>query len=159
MTYQIGDHANSTVTEAAADRPHRSVWQAMWHGIRCRCPRCGKGKLFSAYLKVANHCGSCQQALHHHRADDAPPYFTMFIVGHLLVPLVFWVERTWKPDLSVHAALWLPLAILLTLWLLPLVKGGIVGLQWAIGMHGFGLSDEESDRVDAVALERDVTQL
>jgi uncharacterized protein (DUF983 family) len=83
----------------------------------------------------------------------------MFIIGHLLVPLVFWVERTWKPDLSVHAALWLPLAILLTLWLLPLVKGGIVGLQWAIGMHGFGLSDEESDRVDAVALERDVTQL
>lgn len=81
----------------------------------------------------------------------------MFIVGHLLVPLVFWVERSWKPDLSVHAALWLPLAILLTLWLLPMVKGAIVGLQWAVRMHGFALSDEESSHIDPKALEKDVT--
>jgi len=81
----------------------------------------------------------------------------MFIVGHILVPLVFLVELRWKPDLSVHAALWLPLSVLLTLWLLPMVKGSIVALQWAVGMHGFGLSDEESSLIDPQALEQDAT--
>ena len=100
--------------------------------------------------KVSQECSSCGQALHHHRADDAPPYFTMFIVGHLLVPLVFWVERVWKPDSVVsHAALWLPSdasadALAVCRW----SRAAIVGLQWAIGMHGFGLSDEESSLVD-----------
>lgn len=157
MAYDLDQKTLSTPIGPASTSTGRSVWRSMLRGFRGRCPRCGNGKLFSAYLKVSQDCVSCNQALHHHRADDAPPYFTMFIVGHILVPLVFWVERSWKPDLSVHAALWLPLSILLTLWLLPMVKGAIVGLQWAVGMHGFGLSDEESSQVDPKALEQDAT--
>jgi uncharacterized protein (DUF983 family) len=155
MTYEIGHQSGTDLSSAGIAPSKRSVWRAMWNGIKCRCPRCGTGKLFSSYLKVADECLSCNQALHHHRADDAPPYFTMFIVGHLLVPLVFFVERKWEPSLALHAAMWLPLCILLTLWLLPLVKGAVVGLQWAIGMHGFGLSDEESSNTDANTLEPD----
>ncbi len=157
MAYELDQKSPSTPFDRASAGAGRPVWRSMWRGFKGRCPRCGNGKLFSAYLKVSQGCQSCSQALHHHRADDAPPYFTMFIVGHLLVPLVFWVERSWKPDLSVHAALWLPLAILLTLWLLPMVKGAIVGLQWAVRMHGFALSDEESSHIDPKALEKDVT--
>ncbi|WP_337660430.1 DUF983 domain-containing protein [Anderseniella sp. Alg231-50] len=159
MAYELDQKTLTTPIDPPSAGTGRSVWQAMWKGFRCRCPRCDTGKLFSSYLKVSQECSSCGQALHHHRADDAPPYFTMFIVGHLLVPLVFWVERVWKPDLSVHAALWLPSSILLTLWLLPMVKGAIIGLQWAIGMHGFGLSDEESSLVDPKDLEQDAAKL
>jgi uncharacterized protein (DUF983 family) len=118
----------------------RHVPTAMLTGAKGRCPSCGKGSLFARYLKVADHCDACHEALHHHRADDAPPYFTIFIVGHLIVPMVLWVEKAWRPDIAVHMALWLPLAIMLSLALLPIVKGAIVGLQWALYMHGFALS-------------------
>jgi uncharacterized protein (DUF983 family) len=75
--------------------------------------------------------------MHHHSADDAPPYFTVMIVGHIVVPLLFLVERSWHPPLWLHFATWLPLTLVLTLWLLPRVKGAIVGLQWALQLHGF----------------------
>ena len=159
MSYEIGHQSDTSFNAGATTGTGRSVWQAMWRGIKCRCPRCGEGKLFSSYLKVETDCSVCKQGLHHHRADDAPPYFTMFIVGHLLVPLVFITERAWKPELWVHAVLWIPLCILMTLWLLPLVKGAIVGLQWAIGMHGFGLSDDEAEQLSPDTLEQDIKAL
>ena len=75
----------------------RSWKQAMWRGFTCSCPACGKGRMFGKYLKVADTCPSCGEELHHHRADDAPPYFTMMIVGHVVVPLVLVVEKIWHP--------------------------------------------------------------
>ncbi len=128
------------------DRPARSVWTAMRRGTACTCPSCGKGPLFNRYLKVADTCSNCGEALHHHRADDAPPYFTIFIVGHLVVPLTLWTERVWQPEMWVHALLWIPLAIVMTLIMLPLVKGAVVGLQWALYMHGFEYAAQEGDR-------------
>jgi uncharacterized protein (DUF983 family) len=125
----------------------RSWKQAMWRGAAGKCPACGKGSLFHKFMKVSNTCPHCGEALHHQRADDAPPYFTIFIVGHIMVPLVFIVERVWQPSYLVHAALWLPLTLALTLALMPIVKGAVVGLQWALGMHGFGFeksNEEES---------------
>ena len=72
-----------------------------------------------------------------HRADDAPPYFTVVIVGHIVVGLVLFVEMTYRPPLWVHAALWAPLTIILALVLLPSIKGALIALQWALRMHGF----------------------
>ncbi len=118
--------------------PQRSPWQAMARGIAGRCPACGRGRLFTAYLKVGDACSACGTALHHHRADDAPPYFTMLIVGHVVVGGVLSVERLLAPSMLVHLALWIPLILGLSLWLLPMVKGALVGLQWALRMHGFG---------------------
>jgi uncharacterized protein (DUF983 family) len=79
----------------------------------------------------------CGEELHHHRADDAPPYFTIVIVGHIVVSLVLLVEMTYRPPLWVHMMLWLPLTVVLALLLLPAVNGALVGLQWALRMHGF----------------------
>ena len=93
--------------------------------------------MFRRYLKVADTCPQCGEALHHQRADDAPPYFTIVIVGHVVVGLVLAVEMAYRPPLWVHAALWLPLTVILTLLVLPLVKGALVALQWALLMHGF----------------------
>lgn len=120
----------------------RDSWTAMSRGWRRTCPSCGTGRLYGAYLKVNDTCGDCGQELHHQRADDAPPYFTMFIVSHIVVALVILVEKKFQPDVWVHTILWAPLTILLSLWLLPRVKGALIGQQWAMRMHGFGLAPD-----------------
>jgi uncharacterized protein (DUF983 family) len=117
----------------------RDVGLSMWRGFLGRCPHCGKGRMFRAYLKVADACPACGEDLHHHQADDAPPYFTMTIVGHVIVGAVLAVEVAYQPAIWVHLAIWLPLTLILSLWLLPRVKGAIVGMQWATRMHGFDL--------------------
>ena len=129
-------------------RPRRNVWRALRRGFALRCPRCGRGALFRSYLKVWDACPSCGEALHHHRADDAPPYFTILIVGHVVVGGVLALERAVAPPGWVQAALWLPLTLILTLLLLSRVKGALVGLQWALYMHGF----EAAAEVAAVAV-------
>jgi uncharacterized protein (DUF983 family) len=106
-------------------------------GLRGRCPCCGKGRLFRAFLKVSDHCPACGEDLHHHRADDFPAYCVIFIVGHVLVPLMLAVEMAFAPSYGIHLALWLPAGLGLTLGLLQPVKGFIVALQWRMGMHGF----------------------
>jgi uncharacterized protein (DUF983 family) len=93
--------------------------------------------MFRAFLKVADRCTVCGEALHHHRADDAPAYFVILIVGHIVVPLALVVEVAYAPPYWLHAVLWLPLTIGLAVGLLQPVKGAIVGWQWATYMHGF----------------------
>jgi uncharacterized protein (DUF983 family) len=115
----------------------RSWKEAVLRGIGLRCPACGKGHLFRKYLKVADHCPACGEDFTHQRADDAPPYFTIMIAGHVLVPLIWIVEKTWRPSLTVHMLIWTPVTLALCFALMPLVKGGVVALQWALRMHGF----------------------
>jgi uncharacterized protein (DUF983 family) len=115
----------------------RSIPQSLLRGARLTCPACGIGRMFRSYLKVSDHCPICGEALYHHRADDAPPYFTIIIVGHIVVSLVLAVEMAYHPPLWLHAALWLPLTVLLALVILMPIKGALVGLQWALRMHGF----------------------
>lgn len=122
----------------------RSAWPALLNGWRQRCPACGNSPLYGKFLKVVPACAACGQELHHHRADDAPPYFTMLIVGHVVVGLLLAVETRYHPDLWVHAVLWVPLTLLLSLWLLPRIKGALIGMQWAMRMHGFGSAPDPS---------------
>ena len=129
----------------------RSVRLSLMRGARLTCPACGKGAMFPRYLKVADECPVCGEALHHHRADDAPPYFTIVIVGHIVVGLLLAVEMGYRPPLWLHAVIWLPLTVLLALLILPSIKGALVGLQWALLMHGFDPNAEEEkiERFDA----------
>lgn len=123
----------------------RDIWSAMRRGFDLRCPECGRGRLFYRFLKVADQCPVCSEELHHQRADDAPAYFTIVVVGHVVVGGVLWLERAYAPATWVHAAIWLPLTLGLSLWLLPRVKGTLVGLQWALKMHGFGGTADHFD--------------
>ncbi|HSG95726.1 MAG TPA: DUF983 domain-containing protein, partial [Afifellaceae bacterium] len=75
----------------------RSFWLALGRGFRARCPACARGRLYKSYLKTDEICGNCGEELFHHRADDAPPWFTMLIVGHFLVALVLWTEIALSP--------------------------------------------------------------
>jgi uncharacterized protein (DUF983 family) len=119
------------------DNLPRDVVQAMWRGFRGRCPACGEGRLFRAFLKVNDACTECGEELHHHRADDFPAYLVIVIVGHVVVPLVLAVETHFAPSYWIHLALWLPLTLGLSLALLQPVKGVVVAVQWFLGMHGF----------------------
>jgi len=115
----------------------RPILQSLLRGATLRCPACGVGGMFRRYLKVVDDCPHCGEALHHQRADDAPPYFTIVVVGHVVVGLVLAVEMAFRPPLWLHAAMWLPLTVILALIVLPPIKGTLVALQWALLMHGF----------------------
>ena len=121
-----------------AGRAKRSLKQSMLRGAFGRCPACGKGPLFGKYLKVHDHCPDCGEAMHHHEADDAPAYFTIFIIGHLIVPAAIIIQKTWSPDVLLLLGVSLPLIIVLSLLLLPRIKGALIAIQWSYYMHGFG---------------------
>lgn len=112
------------------------IGTAMARGARGRCPCCGQGRLFDGYLRVVEACEACGTPLGRVRADDAPPYFTIFIAGHLLLPGVFWIEKAWQPAMWIHMAVWLPLfAIVCTLLLRP-VKGATLAWMLRLGLTG-----------------------
>ena len=115
----------------------RNVWQAMARGMRCRCPKCGEGKLFRAFLKTADSCSVCGQDFTHHRADDLPAYLVIVIVGHIVVPAALWIETNYSPTVALQLSIYLPFTLAASLLLLQPVKGAVVGLQWAFRMHGF----------------------
>jgi uncharacterized protein (DUF983 family) len=131
-------HAAMSVTYEAGGEPPRPVWRAIRQGLACRCPSCGEGRLFERYTRVAPACVACGTEFHHQRADDAPPYVVMMIVGHVLVGGALALERALHPDLWVHMAIWIPATIVMSLALLPPVKGAVIAIQWANRMHGFG---------------------
>ncbi len=132
----------TTTWTAGAVQPKRDIWQAMRRGFRGRCPKCGEGRLFRAFLKVADSCTACGQDFSHHRADDLPAYLVIVIVGHIVVPLALWIETEYAPPVALQLAIYLPLTLVASLTLLQPVKGAVVGLQWAMRMHGFDDSQD-----------------
>ena len=109
----------------------------LWRGLHGRCPNCGRGRIFRAFLKVADTCSECGEEFHHQRADDFPAYLVIVVVGHLVVPLILHVEMVYQPAYWIHAVLWLPLTLALALLLIQPIKGAVIALQWRAGMHGF----------------------
>lgn len=122
---------------AAGDGAPRTWLPAAWRGWRRRCPACGERTLLK-FLKMAPACSHCGEAFEPYRADDAPAYFTILVVGHILVPLVFLSEQMIDPPLPLwmQAAIWLPTTLGLTLWALPRVKGAVIATLWAMKMNG-----------------------
>jgi uncharacterized protein (DUF983 family) len=104
------------------------------------CPACGQTKLFQGYLTVTPVCANCGAPLGLARADDAPPYFTIVAVGHIIIPSMLIVERAYEPPLWLHAAIWLPLTLVLALLFLRPIKGATVALMLKLGM--FKTDDE-----------------
>ena len=126
---------------AADPFAERSFWPAVRNGWSRHCPACGAGPLMHSYLKVRDTCPVCGEAFHHQRADDGPAYLTILIVGHLLAPLIFFVFTHCRPEPLTMVAVFSVFCVGLSLYLLPRLKGAMVGLQWAKRMHGFGAPD------------------
>jgi uncharacterized protein (DUF983 family) len=129
--------APKTWTRETAATEKRDVWTAIKRGFRGRCPRCGQGKLFRAFLKVDNNCSACGLDFTPHRADDLPAYLVIVIVGHIVVPTALFIETDYSPPVWLQLAIYLPLTLFLSLALLQPGKGAVVGIQWALRMHGF----------------------
>jgi uncharacterized protein (DUF983 family) len=119
-------------------RPARPLMNAMLRGFLGRCPHCGEGSVFASFLKTVDRCAHCGEEMHHHRADDLPAYVVVVIVGHIVVGAFMGIEATSSLSTWQHLAIWIPLTIGSALALLRPVKGAVVGLQWALYMHGFG---------------------
>ena len=109
----------------------------MLRGLRGRCPHCGEGKLFYRYLKVEPVCQTCGHDLDRYPADDGPAYFTVLLVGHLvIVPfLIFFSPLIWKAPVLILVPSALLSVAAITLLALPLVKGAFIGLTYALDIN------------------------
>ncbi len=124
-------HTDASLTD---DRPTKP---AMLRGFRRHCPNCGEGALFTGYLKVVGECVVCNEDYTPQRADDGPAYLTILVVGHIMAVLMHFTWSQFRPDPLVFATGLTIVCVALSLYLLPRLKGMIVGIQWARRMHGF----------------------
>jgi len=118
----------------------RSISLAITHGLRCKCPNCGNSDLYQGFLTVKESCSNCSQELHHNRADDLPPYLIILLVGHimvsaLIISMKFELFGMWTTAIGGSV-----ISVIMALALMRPVKGMVVGLQWALRMHGFDKS-------------------
>ena len=101
-------------------------------GVRGRCPRCGVGRLFTSYLKITDRCDACGLGFAGHDVGDGPVVPAILVIGGIVVGLAWMMEVTFQPPLWVHALLWGPLTLGLSLGILPLLKGLSVALQFRL---------------------------
>ncbi len=121
-------------TAAPNSWPHPPVLTAIGRGLLGLCPACGKTHLFNGFLRVKAICANCGAPLGLARADDAPPYFVILITGHIVVPLLFMVDRMNEPPIWLMSAIFVPLTFFVALGLLRPIKGGTVGLMLNLNM-------------------------
>ena len=119
-------------------RSHRNPGfvASLMRGLRRLCPRCGHGKMFSGYLSVRHDCATCGMEFEPLRSDDAPPYFTLFIVGHVMISLYVAAWRFVDVPLWAQAAFWCGTTLVLSLVLLPFIKGGVMAVIFTTKAKG-----------------------
>ena len=101
-----------------------------------RCPMCGQGKLYDGYLRLVAQCASCAAPLGAVRADDAPPYFTIFVTAHLIIAAVVGADQKTNLPIWAMIAFFLPLTVMIAMLLLRPVKGATVGVMLQLGLIG-----------------------
>ena len=129
----------ATRHDPAADRPAISL--AAWRGARLLCPACGIGRLFGRYLKPVADCAACGEPMGHVRSDDAAPWLTILIVGHIVVPLMLLVEQNSDWPMWVPMVLWPSVAMALMAAILPRAKGLLTSIIWAARAPGSETDD------------------
>jgi uncharacterized protein (DUF983 family) len=98
--------------------------------LKCRCPRCGRGKLYAGVLEVAARCPECGLELAAQDAADGPAVFVVFILGAIVVPLAFLVEVLFAPPLWIHIVLWTPVILGGAIALLRPLKAALIALEY-----------------------------
>jgi uncharacterized protein (DUF983 family) len=90
--------------------------------------------LFNGFLTIRSPCEACGNDNSIYPSDDFPPYLTIFVTGHLVIPLFIWTDAAFGPAPWLEAAIWLPATAVISLALLPFIKGATVGLCWATNL-------------------------
>ena len=127
-----GDASVTAPSDAPQTSP--SLWVGVGRGITRKCPACGQGALFRGYLAVIPECPSCGNDNEQYPSDDFAPYVTIFLVLHLMVPILFMADRTWDMSVAFEMAVALPLFLIATLLVLPFAKGAVIGFACARGV-------------------------
>jgi uncharacterized protein (DUF983 family) len=107
-----------------------TVAQSALRGIACRCPRCGRGKLYSGFLTLRPDCEACGLDYAFIDSGDGPAVFVIMIAGAIVVTAALITEVKYQPPFWLHAALWLPLTLVVTLWPLRAIKSLLIALQF-----------------------------
>lgn len=111
--------------------------------LRCRCPRCGRGELFSGFLSVVDSCAVCGLALARNDSGDGPAVFLIFILGFLVVPPALWFGMRYDWPLWLHAVLWAAVILALTLGMLRPAKAYVLALQYRFRRADFDAPGED----------------
>jgi len=110
--------------------PPSTVLQSAMRGIACRCPRCGRGKLFRGFLTLRPRCESCGLDYAFIDTGDGPAIFIIMLAGAVVVGAALIVEVKYQPPFWLHAVLWLPLTLVTTLLPLRSMKSLLIALQF-----------------------------
>jgi uncharacterized protein (DUF983 family) len=130
--YSVYKQHMTTEPQIFGASPTRSpIWRAVRHGAALRCPSCGLGHLFHAYLKPVAACAHCNASFSHIRADDGPAWLTILIVGHVIVACALFVESLIVWPLWVSMMVFCSLTLAMTLALLPSAKGTFIAAIWS----------------------------
>ena len=122
---------DGTIMTATPKPAANPVMLGLRRGLAHRCPACGEGRLYRAYLKVEDVCEACGHALGAYRADDGPAYLTILLIGHLVVAPLLLFPFIWQWSAAVVLPLTLVPLALLILAVLPRIKGAFIGVLWA----------------------------
>lgn len=133
---------------AQSDLPE-SMTAAAMRGIRGRCPRCDKASLFRKWLKPVDRCAACDQDWSLQQADDFPAYIGIFVVGHLLAPVVITMIGTFGMSAWLALAILLPIAIAMLIAMLQPTKGAVIAFLWWRGIGAFSQERRASREVEA----------
>jgi uncharacterized protein (DUF983 family) len=115
---------------AMAERIIDTLSGSIRAGLSCACPRCGRGKLFQGFLTLRPRCEACGLDYGFADAGDGPAVFIMFFAGFIVVGAALIVEALYHPPYWVHAVLWLPLIVIVTIGPLRPMKGLMIALQY-----------------------------
>jgi uncharacterized protein (DUF983 family) len=124
------------MSEQISDVGEITLKTAMWRGLMGRCPHCGQGELMRGYLKQVDSCAACGEKLGHIRADDAAPWLTIILVGHVFLPLAFMVNVDWMPAWAAMA-MWSACFAGIALAILPRAKALFIGVLWQTRAPGY----------------------
>ena len=110
-----------------------SRYKLIKRGFRGRCPICGKSPLFLSYIKLRKKCKNCDTDFSCYRTDDGQAYCTIFVVGHIIIPLIVYLESSSSPpSFEFQIIFWPLLTIIFSSWLLPKMKGAFLGFQISV---------------------------
>lgn len=140
--------SDTTIRYGSPEEAERPLGRSILRGMLNRCPRCGTGKLFRSFLKPVDRCAVCGEDMSHQRADDLPPYLVILVLGHIIVGGYMMVDMAYPLPIWVHLAIWAPITVITALAAIQPIKGGVIGLQWALRMHGFGGHDDSPEEWD-----------
>ncbi len=114
---------------------NRPLFASVSRGLKGRCPACGEGRLFWRYLKVSSHCPRCAHDLARYPADDGPAYVTVLLTGHLIIAPLLFFPVIWRAPALYSAPIAVASLVLIVLLALPRIKGGWIGLMYALGVR------------------------